>query len=77
MIPITTTLNTPKKMARLLWHPLGGTNRDGVNYLMGVCWWWIGLGRKKKSRIFPSTGLNYRHGTIPRKSNTLNSQKSG
>ena len=52
MTPITTTLNTPKKMDRLLWHPLGGPKWGGPIYPMGVCWWWAGVGRKSVWKRF-------------------------
>jgi hypothetical protein len=45
-ILITTTLNTPKLRVRLWWHPQAGTKMDGMRFLMGVCWWWIGLGKE-------------------------------
>jgi len=43
---ITTTLNTPPIMARWLWHPLAGIKRGGKRFLMGMCWWWIGVNKK-------------------------------
>jgi hypothetical protein len=27
-------------MARLLWHPQGGTKKDGPICPIKVCWWW-------------------------------------
>jgi hypothetical protein len=46
MILITTTLDTPPMMGRWLWLLVAGIKRGGKRSLTGVCWWWIGLGKK-------------------------------